>query len=155
MGLASLDPPPKFSTDLLAVRVAGRGIVPPISDIRWGTAATGGACTWFHVDSNGLGVFVIMKCGLKIWFFIRDDEGKFSIINSFHDFELDEAKGHRLEVVVLRPGTQLYVANYSFFYHYSSNLEITTGSCDPTPFMLLLRLFRPSVMEGIFIAPPQ
>jgi hypothetical protein len=114
MGLSSLYPPPKFSTDLLSIRVAGRGIVPPTSEIRWGTAATGGACTWFHVDSNGLGVFVIMKCGLKIWFFIRDDEGKFLIINSFHDFELNEAKGHQLEVVVLRPGTQLYVCGELF-----------------------------------------
>ena len=122
MGLASLDPPPKFSTDLLALQVAGRGIVPPTSDIRWGTAATGGACTWFHVDSNGLGVFVIMKCGLKIWFFIRDDEGRFLKINAFHDFELDEAKGHQLEVVVLRPGTQLYAANYSSFCVYHSNV---------------------------------
>jgi hypothetical protein len=112
MGLASLDPPPKYSTDLLALRVAGRGIVPPTPDIRWGTAATSGACTWFHIDSNGLGVFIILKCGLKIWFFIRDDLGEFHAINSFQDFELDEANGHQLEVVVLRPGTIMYAAHH-------------------------------------------
>lgn len=109
MGMASLDPPPKYSTDLLALRVAGRGIVPPISDMRWGTAGTSGACTWFHIDANGLGVFIILKCGLKIWFFLRDDEGKFRIINCFQDFELDEANGYHLEAVVLRPGTIVYV----------------------------------------------
>jgi hypothetical protein len=109
MGLASLDPPPKYSTDLLALRVSGRGIVPPTSDIRWATAATPGACTWFHIDSNGLGVGSMLKCGLKIWFFLRDDEGKFRVINCFQDFELDEANGYQLEAVVLRPGTHMYV----------------------------------------------
>ena len=122
LGLASLDPPPKFSTDLLALQVAGRGIVPPTSDIFWGAAATGGACTWFHIDSNGLGVLIDLKCGLKIWFFITDDEGSFLTINSFSDFELDDAKGHQLEVVILRPGSQLYVANYPSFYYCYSNL---------------------------------
>lgn len=109
MALASLDPPPKFSTDLLALQVAGRGIVPPTSDIRWGTAATAGACTWFHIDSNGLGASILLKCGLKIWIFLRDDEGKFHAINCFQDFELDETNGYQLEVVVLRPGTRMYV----------------------------------------------
>lgn len=121
MGFAPLDPPPKFSTDLLALRVAGRGIVPPTSDVRWGTAATGGACTWFHIDSNGLGVFVNVKCGVKVWFFIRDDEGEFLKINSFQDFELDEANGQQLEVVALTPGTQLYATIY-LFDHYHCNL---------------------------------
>ena len=92
-----------------------------------------------------------MKCGYKIWFFIRDDEGNFLTINSFADFELDEAKGHQLKVVVLRPGTQLYASIYASFYH--SILTCLTGSCVLTPFMLLLHLFLPSFMEGIFIAP--
>ena len=109
MGLASLDPPPKFSTDLLALRVAGKGIVLPTSDIRWGMVATSGACTWFQIDSNGLGVGVHIKCGLKIWIFLRDDEEEFCKINYFQDFELDEANGHQLEAVVLRPGTCVYV----------------------------------------------
>ena len=113
MGLASFDPPPKYSTDLLSLRVAGRGIVPPTSDIRWGTAATSGACTWFHLDSNGLGVSVNLKCRLKIWFFLKDDEGKLNVINCFEDFELDEANGYQLEAVVLRPGTQMFVDHLS------------------------------------------
>ena len=111
MGLASLDPPPKYSTDLLALRVAGRGIVPPTPDIRWGTASTTGAFTWFHIDSNGLGVCITLKCGLKIWIFVKEGEGKFLVINSFEDFELDEARGHQLEVVLLRPGTKVYAAH--------------------------------------------
>ena len=115
MGLASLDPPPKYSTDLFALRVAGRGIVPPTPDIRWGTAGTGGAITWFHIDSNGLGVGIALKCGLKIWIFIKDNQGKFHIINSFEDFELDEANGHQLEIVLLRPGTRMYAMRMRTF----------------------------------------
>ena len=62
MGLASLDPPPpKFSTDLLTLQVAGRGIVPPTLDIRCGMVATSGACTWFHINSNGLEVGVLIS----------------------------------------------------------------------------------------------
>jgi len=74
-----------------------------------GTAATAGACTWFHIDSNGLGASILLKCGLKIWIFLRDDEGKVCVINCFQDFELDEANGYQLEVIVPRPGTRMYV----------------------------------------------
>ena len=115
MGLASLDPPPKYSTDLLSLRVAGREIVPPTSNIWWGTAATSGACTWFHLNSNGLGVSVNLKCRLKIWFFLKDDEGKLNVINCFEYFELDEANGYQLEAVMLRPGTQMYVDHLSLY----------------------------------------
>ena len=155
MGLASLDPPPKYSTDLLALRVAGRGIVPPTPDIWWGTAATGGAITWFHIDSNGLGVCFTLKCGLKILIFIKDGEGKFLVINSFEDFELDEAKGHQLEVFLLRPGTKAYASqSITIYCHCHSNLEKITGLCAPTLFMRLLHYYPPSVTESLFIAPP-
>ena len=113
MGLASFNPPPKYSTDLLSLWVAGRGIVPPTSDIQWGTAATSGTCTWFHLNSNGLGVSVNLKCRLKIWFFLKDDEGKLNVINCLEDFELDEANSYQLEAVVLRPGTQMFVDHLS------------------------------------------
>jgi hypothetical protein len=154
MALASLDPPPKFSTDLLALQVAGRGIVPPTSDIRWGTAGTAGACTWFHIDSNGLGVGVLLKCGLKIWIFLRDDEGKLRVINCFQDFELDEANGYQLEVVVLRPGTRMYVECLSLSAIAILTLKNIAGSCVPILFMGLLHCFPPSATESIFLALP-
>jgi hypothetical protein len=108
MVLASLDPQP-FSTDLLALRFANynRGVTIPIGDIRWGTAGTTGARTWFHLDCNGLGTSNKVQCGEKIWIFITDDDGNLYNINTFKDFELDEAKGYRLEVVLLTPGTCL------------------------------------------------
>lgn len=108
MVLASLDPEP-FSTDLLASRLANysRSITIPIGDIRWGSASTAGARTWFHMDSNGLGTAFKVMCGKKIWIFIRDDEGHFHYIDSLKDFELDDVKGCQLEVVLLTPGTRL------------------------------------------------
>lgn len=109
MVLASLNPSPIFSTDLLACRVAGYngGIGIPTGDIRWGVAATAGARTWFHLDSNGLGLAFKTKCGKKIFIVIHDERGDFHYADAFKDFELDEAKGFRLEVILLMPGTQM------------------------------------------------
>ena len=111
-------------------------------------AATAGACTWFHINSNGLGVGVLMKCGLKIWIFLRD-ESEAPHNQLLSRFELDEANSHQLEAVVLRQGTCMYVDHLSI-YHCHSNLENITGSCVPILFMQLLYYNPPSVMESIF-----
>ena len=107
LGIAPVSPTPKFSTDLLAWETASRAIPPPIGDIRWGLAATAGARTWFHMDSNGFNTFIDVKCGIKVWICIRDQHGKFVSIDAFKDFELDDAGGHRLEVILLTPGSRL------------------------------------------------
>jgi len=109
MVLAPLNISPSLSTDNIAWRVAdyNGGIAIPTGDIRWGTAATSGARTWFHIDSMGLLLEHVVKCGKKIWIFIRDEEGNFLHVNAFKNFELDEANGYQLEAVLLMPGTRL------------------------------------------------
>jgi hypothetical protein len=115
MGLASLDSPPKFSTDLLALRVVGKGIDPPTPYIRRGLAATAGALTRFHIKSNGLGYYIDVKCGVKIWILMKDDQGKFQSIDYFNDFNPDEANGRQFEIILLKPGTRLYVLLRLYF----------------------------------------
>ena len=115
MSLASLDSPPKFSTDLLALRVVGKGVDPPTPHIRRGLAATAGARNWFHAKSNGLGYYIDVRCGVRIWIFIRDDEGKFLAIDCFRDFKPDEANGCQLEIILLKPRTRLYVLLLFYF----------------------------------------
>lgn len=39
----------------------------PLSDTRWGLAATAGAITYWHVDSNGYGTYVDVQVGVKWW----------------------------------------------------------------------------------------
>ena len=126
MVLASLSPPPPFSTDLLAWRATdcsgGTGI--PTGDIRWGLAATTGARTWFHLDSNGFALDLTPKCGEKVFIVIRDEKENFRNINVFKDFELDDAKDYRLEAVLLTPGTRWYVFHaITISQSYSENLK--------------------------------
>jgi hypothetical protein len=107
MGTAPVSPTPKFSTDLLAWETISRGIPPPIGDIRWGLAATAGARTWFHMDSNGFDTIVEVKCGCKVWICIQDKDGHFVSIDAFKNFELDEAGDYQIEAILLTPGTRL------------------------------------------------
>ena len=107
MGTAPVSPTPKFSTDLVAWEITSRGTPPPIGDIRWGLAATPGARTWFHMDSNGFNTFIDIKCGFKAWMCINDQDGHFTSIDAFKDFELDDASDYQIEVILLTPGTRL------------------------------------------------
>lgn len=109
MVLASLNPPPPFSTDLLACRVVdyNGSIGIPTGDIRWGLAATAGAYTWFHLDCMGLGAAFEPQCGKKVLGVINDAQRNFDYVDVFKNFELDEANGCQLEVVLLMPGTRL------------------------------------------------
>jgi len=107
MGTAPVSPTPKFSSDLVAWEITSRGIPPPIGDIRWGLAATHGARTWFHMDSNGFNTFIDVKCGSKAWLLIYDKFGYFKVVDAFKDFELDEPGKFLIEVILLTPGTRL------------------------------------------------
>jgi len=107
MNMASVSPTPKFSTDLLAWASTATETPPPIGDIRWGLAATAGARTWFHIDSNGLNTFIDVKCGFKVWICIRDELGEFVKMDAFKNFELDDAHRYKIEVILLTPGTRL------------------------------------------------
>jgi len=39
----------------------------PIDDTIWGTAATSGATTWFHIDDSGFATIVKIMAGSKYW----------------------------------------------------------------------------------------
>lgn len=65
--------PEKFSSDgvswpwTIGYAFCKRDEHKPISDIRWGLAATSGAFHEFHVDTGGFGTFVAPDCGTKLW----------------------------------------------------------------------------------------
>jgi hypothetical protein len=86
---------------------------PPYNDIRWGLAATAGAISWWHIDSNGFATYLDCKCGKKFIIMGRRKEESFesfSEIDIFlNDFKLDEPNTDRwdLEAVVLPPRTRL------------------------------------------------
>ena len=107
MGTEPVSPTPMFSSDLVAWEITSRGIPPPIGDIQWGLAATPGARTWFHIDSNGFNTFIDVKCGSKVWLCIDDKLGHFKVIDAFKHFKLDEPGDFQIEVILLTPGTRL------------------------------------------------
>ena len=83
-----------------------------MGDIRWGLAATAGAISWSHVDSNGFGTYIDVKAGSKWWIVARRKGGQHSFdVESFFngDHEEDQVNMDRwdLEAVILTPGTRL------------------------------------------------
>jgi hypothetical protein len=111
-----------FSTDSAAWRATKGEIgcaqdeVPPLADIRWGIAATTGALSWLHLDSNGFGTYIDTKAGLKWWIVLRrkGDEHRFESISEvgyFFDGEYREDEPNEekwdLEAVLLPPRTRL------------------------------------------------
>jgi hypothetical protein len=89
---------------------------PPLADFRWGLAATAGALSWWHVDSNGLGTYVDTKAGLK-WWIVGRRKGhghgfeSISEVDTFCDeeYEFDEPNTEKwdVEAVILPPRTRL------------------------------------------------
>lgn len=111
-----------FSTDSAAWR-ATKGVIgcsqdepPPLKDIRWGLAATTGAISWLHLDSNGFSTYVDVRTGSKWWIVLRrkgesHDFESISDINAFFDgtYDVEEPNDDKwdLEAVILRPRTRL------------------------------------------------
>lgn len=89
---------------------------PPYSSIRWGLAATKGALSWLHLDSNGFNTYVDTKSGFK-WWIIGRRKGEehcfesFSEVEAFfdgnHHVERPDAEKWDFEAVLLLPGTRL------------------------------------------------
>lgn len=111
-----------FSTDF-AAWLATKGSlgcsieeVPPLNDFRWGLAATAGALSWIHVDSNGLGTYIDVKTGKK-WWIVLKRKGKGYIFKSCsdagpyfggkHEMDVPNVEEWDFEAVVLAPGTRL------------------------------------------------
>lgn len=89
---------------------------PPLADFRWGLAATAGALSWWHIDSEGFGTYVDTIAGLK-WWIVARRKGKDHGFESFSEakiffngeYEVDHPNEEiwDLEAVVLHPGTRL------------------------------------------------
>lgn len=89
---------------------------PPLGDLRWGLAATAGALSWWHIDSDGFGTYVDTRAGLK-WWIVARRKGHGHMFESFSEvdtffkgkYEIDEPNQERwdLEAVVLPPRTRL------------------------------------------------
>ena len=61
----------------------------PTGDMRWGLAATRGARSWIHIDSDGLATFIDVKCGGRYWILfsppLTQDKHSFGAIDQFLD----------------------------------------------------------------------
>ena len=85
----------------------------PVSDMRWALAATGSTHHYWHVDSNGLGTFLRVEAGVKLWFIATPLTGNFdnflSIDLFMSGFDLDKTNEElwNVEVVVLKAGSFL------------------------------------------------
>lgn len=136
----------------------------PGDSVRWGMAATSGALSWFHIDSDGFGTFVDVQAGSKYWIVGRPkcvsneaaiDHGAFSDINMYlkpYDFSSPPTDMWDFEAVYLEPGTRLYVSGPSTAY--KTLITIDTESCAPTPPMQYTRRPLPSVSEATFTQHP-
>jgi hypothetical protein len=126
-------PPMALASDLLAFRaMACKGVKDeyPTTDMCWGLAATRGAFTGFHVDSDGLAttIYCVNKGGSKWWIIIgpkdKSNMAAFASVENayaFHNDGLDMAAlgDVQVEAVLLRPGVRLSV---NFFVVFGNTL---------------------------------
>jgi hypothetical protein len=116
------NPPRSLASDLVAFQAMGcQGEEEeyPASDMRWGIAATQGAFSSFHVDSDGLNTYI--SCtnanSTKWWVVVghkdKSNTSAFSSVKESQAFHSGEgadttALGDvQVEAVLLRPGTRL------------------------------------------------
>jgi hypothetical protein len=85
-------------------------------DMWWGLVAFNGALHYLHIDSDGFGTWVEVKCGLKLWVILRPKNGTVPSFNSIDGFLKYFGEGTSpnpeqwtCEAVVLGPGTRLWV----------------------------------------------
>jgi hypothetical protein len=116
------NPPMSISSDLVAFRAmachGAREEYPTIS-FRWGLAATEGAFSSFHIDSEGVGTYVscVNQNGAKWWVIVGPKDksrlssfAKFKEVYGFYQgFGADPSKlgDVQVEAVLLKPGTRL------------------------------------------------
>ncbi|KAH6907044.1 hypothetical protein BKA70DRAFT_1428552 [Coprinopsis sp. MPI-PUGE-AT-0042] len=88
----------------------------PAEHMRWGLVAYNGALHYLHIDADGFGTWLEVKCGSKLWVIARPRGGQasFSNTNAFvRDFKLGRnANTARwtFEAVVLKRGMRLVMA---------------------------------------------
>lgn len=114
-----------LASDLVAFRaLAWHGAAEeyPASDMRWGIAATQGAFSTFHIDSDGLATYITCsnKGGSKWWVIVspkdkdkRNAAAAFASVEAAHAFhngdgaDMTALGDVQVEAVLLRPGTRL------------------------------------------------
>jgi hypothetical protein len=84
----------------------------PTGDMRWGLCGTSGARHWIHIDSDGLGTFVDMRCGGNWWIIFTPPDGdKYALasIDQFlGNFDITRVPDQWVvEAVYLTPSTRL------------------------------------------------
>lgn len=109
----------QFASDMYALRATlnGMGWKPGMSlhteDFRWAIASLKGAFHGFHLDSDGMGTFIMASFGSKWWILASPKPGSnadLAKIDTFlgSNFNLDEVpEGWQLEAIVLAPGSKL------------------------------------------------
>lgn len=85
----------------------------PLSDIRWGLAATKGAITYWHLDSNGYGTYIDVQAGTKWWVVATQkdqiDTPSFASNALYLTFDPQEVNSDLwdVEAFLLKPGHRL------------------------------------------------
>ncbi|KAF8227678.1 hypothetical protein L208DRAFT_1067131, partial [Tricholoma matsutake] len=116
-------PPMAIASDLVAFRAMACKAPTdeyPATDMRCGLAATQGAFTGFHIDSDSLAttIYCVNKGGSKWWVIIgpkdKSDTAAFASVENMYAFHNDRlnmvALGDvQVEAVLLRPGIRLYM----------------------------------------------
>jgi hypothetical protein len=108
LGLSGAQPS-SFSSEIEAWRLTkGLKFCPPelqfpVGELRWGLAATEGGRHWMHVDSDGLGTFIDVKTGLKMWIVFSPPSAhsphRFASIDTFLDgFDTNGVVGGRWDI---------------------------------------------------------
>lgn len=115
--------PQKFSSDgvswqwTMCYAFCPRDEHKPISDIRWGLAATSGAFHEFHVDTAGFGTFIAPDVGTKLWVPLSpkhqlggrpfDFLGRTQVFYENFNISLPPPGDWVYDLVVLQPGMKL------------------------------------------------
>ena len=83
----------------------------PVTDIRWGLAATAGAISYWHLDTNGFATYIDVKVGQKWWVVAEPKEGgpSFGSKDFYSQFDCEKVNEELWDVyaVLLKPGQRL------------------------------------------------
>ena len=83
----------------------------PITEIRWGLAATAGAISYWHMDTNGFATYIDVQVGKKLWVVAhpKQDGPSFGSRDFYCAFDCEKVNEDLWDVyaVLLKPGQRL------------------------------------------------
>jgi hypothetical protein len=83
----------------------------PITDIRWGLAATAGAISYWHLDTNGFATYIDVQVGKKWWVVAhpKEDGPSFASRDFYSNFDCESINKDLWDVhaIMLEPGQRL------------------------------------------------